>query len=1166
MLIKAEFVQYLGDDSIDHVYLFTISDEDMGLMAIDDVRDWDKKTKPNRISPNFCGAHYEDFVDLQKRGVVVRLPYRPDAFKNITDPFPGQIPNMEMGTVCWLLLKGPFQTRDTYEHKIGKQKLVHPDFECAGIYPHINDFDAFEEQLDKLDGLQAPFLHKTEIESFENLVKTRLEASPRFENNNRLAPGHLDWWYRMLGLCIAFPMTTSFLNHGKKLALQQNRTDELRKAYRDFALTNTQNGTTDYQKGTPLFDICRELSNPSEFGTVGCLLPVALISNPYAFVGPCSNPGISSASSSAATAKLFPFWIMDLLAKTLYKPEPHYIDRIAAIAYEAIRHLEIRNQQAFAKSNWNEAFNFDRDGIVPSGSTLFSRQVIQSAIVQRARELEQLRSAATQKTQKAWINDQYFPNPYPALAGYLGVSPDPIKLGDSLINEALERISERAIYVDEGTEEKQKAYHWRALKHRMRDVEDVVDLMLSQNKMNSGFENILPVSPPRKVKVTPDDLVLNSSQAAASRMVIRWFMSCVTGGPGSGKSFFLRELDRFSKELTSNGRPTALLILGPTNTSASEACEKLPKEEMYIFGAGEKGGPEDEEENRLLTFRIGLGTLDSFLGTLKTSAALRQSMRDRDVILALDETSMITIGSFRQAIDAFRDSTSNNISPNLKRIILLGDPIQLKPQEPDNFHVDALRFLPVTQLEGSERLGAEDQTRTGITIQHLFREARKGMTSKEARFEFAKALLDMSHQTPHPDDNIRCHLVTDIPLQNPGEAENEQFWKRFVNKTERHIRDLVFKEVLDWNNVTLSDNALSPRIPLRATGDERRKAILDYKAFSKAFTQPNLPFQIITLIRRMRSDSGQTEYISSSERVNGWIHDALLGRLPQDEMGYKGFAPNTGVPIRKIPDNDTIIHPVTGPKAVPFDKVIEGLRKNRNAHQEFLSQNRPNNLALVPGWLYVVKENALKKQYGILKGNQLRYIGATVKRHRNYYRFETVEKNSNNPPREVVLSQRYCTNQYLGYGWAINVHQSQGAEYPLVIVIWMDGICYPFITANWEKLVVPSEREVLNPVQELRFGGLALGTDLASLDDRLDNRALYTASTRTKIIEKTEVDALQTATEAVKNKKIGRVVFIAGRHALKRYLSLTIHERKTPLAGLMWKKLKAQEGSADGKA
>lgn len=85
-----------------------------------------------------------------------------------------------------------------------------------------------------------------------------------------------------------------------------------------------------------------------------------------------------------------------------------------------------------------------------------------------------------------------------------------------------------------------------------------------------------------------------------------------------------------------------------------------------------------------------------------------------------------------------------------------------------------------------------------------------------------------------------------------------------------------------------------------------------------------------------------------------------------------------------------------------------------------------------------------------------------------------------------------------------------------------------------------------------------MGSELASLDDRLDSRAFYTASTRTSM-KKLDIEHRLAGMENNSNNKVGRCVIVAGKHALRRYLSLKVHDRCSPLYGMVWDKLQMAE-------
>lgn len=1504
MLVKAEFVQELGEETLDYLFLFTLSEEDLKLMRLDGVRHWDKKHVRLKISQNLTGDLYDAVLDIHRRGFVVKVPFKPDTYENM-EPFPGQMRKLRPGNPYWIMLKGPWRREEVYQNKIGKQRVSHPVFEGAGIYPYVKDLQGFMDYAQQLDYLPQSFFQDSEMESLEAKFQESIQQS---------GPKALDWWFRLWGLVTNPCLTKNWLKAGENL-YGKNKKVAFHQCYELFGQTTDERKNPNRPIGSPLFNLIAELSNPEEFGALGVLLPYAMMLNPYAFVGPCSSPGLTSSTGSNATQKLLPFWIMDLFARTAYDLDYRYPDRAASIVFEALRHLEQRNYQAFTsftgnKPNWSETFNFDKDGIAPSGSTIFSRTVVQAAVQRRNKDLEFVRRGSLSKV---YLGDSYYPNPYKALGGFLGKALDQVNINKDL-TQNIDKISKGCVKID--TEDKQQAYQWRGLKHRVSTIEDLSSLILDQS-LNFGSNPMLRVSPPLtednasekefRKKCTP-------SQATASRMVIRWRFSCVTGNPGTGKaqpldaqiltpsgwkrmgdisvgdciiggkgnvtqvqavypqgeqdvyrvcfsdgshtectpdhlwltanreervkipnsnrrknvwkvrslseikdtlkdkygasnhripiiqppvlvdqtntntgidpylmgfligdgcfrstglsfttadseilqnipnllpqhhaitelggytygikghrccneiiqelrqeglwgcrsetkfipskylfttpanrlailqglmdadgygkgtdlefytsssqlakdvqfliqslggtakvkskesaykhnneqrkghpayrlwicfppnlkpfrltrklenyqprtkypprriirsieyigkkqtqcirvtspdqlyvtndfivthnSYWLHELERFVREISQTGSDTYLLLLTPTNKASSRITDLFPPEDVYMFGSqkdpdeDENGEDEEEERRERNTFRVAVGTIDSFLGKIKTDPRLRAELRRRNGVLGIDECSMVTAEKFKEVLDFFRDADTNALSERLLRGVLIGDPYQLLSVEPGNFYSDMLKFLPTTQLKEQMRYGRDADDDFEISLEDLFDSVRSGMTNEQQRVQVVEKLVDVSQNPSLAGNHIGVYMVDDIPTDQPPMENNEFWWNRFTHDLENQVRDIVFSEVLNWNHAQLSGGALTPRVPMKPTREERRQAAADYRKFASAFTQRDMPFQIITCVRKPRSDSGQTEYISSSARVNGWIHDALLGRTVQD-IGYQGYFPRNGAPMVPI-GTENIWYPKFGDEWIPYTEALKKNQGRRAQLRDFLRRYRPNNLILSPGWPYIVLKQHFKK-YGVFQGDVLKFVGVTPRRNRNYYRFVTTDEKE----KEVVVSARYCTKQHLSYGWASNVHQVQGSEYPLVIVLWLDGICYPFLNQNWQQVCTRSDEEIVTPLKSFKYGGASMGNELASLDDRLDSRALYTAITRTSIKKTDNEQRLPGIDNSTGQKKVGRCVIVAGKHALRRYLSLKVHDRASPLYGMVWEKLQLaqQEGS-----
>lgn len=976
----------------------------------------------------------------------------------------------------------------------------------------------------------------------------------------------VDQFFRIAGCVLGFPLTRAFLEEGLRRysALNGQRgTPALFELYRLWAQATRDRVERDYVDpdapadlhtliGEPLRQTIVDLSNPTEFGAPGAKLLLHAMLAPYSLVGPASSPGGVTLREGSGVVRLLPFWACDILAQTLYPvepepgAEPHATRRAQAVVSEAFFHLERRNRRAFDVLRDSgfpdrdaQPIRFDfMDLPSVSGSTVFSETVVDDAVVRRKNDLEKAVMPRL-SNRFVWIADERYRTPWMALAGFLGV---PLRHfgrlgGRESRSEVIGEVTAPAWHPEQVERAEPVRHNFLQLLTRAEVDREMARLVIDQAaRVNEAAElNVRPPVVEGRRGAGEHRLVLSPSQAEAFRNAQRWRLSVVTGDPGTGKTTIVRELARLVREATDG--EGFLLVLAPTNRAAAQLAQRLQSEvtvRLYLLGE------ESDEPGMPTEFDIAVGTVDSFRARMQTVENFRILMLGRPLVVAIDEASMLTMDQFAAVVDLISVSPDEawlgqeGLTDSVLRIVLLGDPFQLPSVDPGNFLWDMMRFLPVVRLREQHRFGREAGQTGGL--ESFFTLIRLGMERGDARQVAVDWML--AHDREHrgnpdrfaswgldaPDNRhgqVRVVLIDDLPQRLPGDDAG---WQEFMLQLNDQVRDAVFREISDWN----SDGARAesvPFIPHPASPAEREQAWRRQVLFRSDMTAPKAPFKVVTMFRRLNSESGLTHYISSAQRVNGWFHDALQGMLIGPD-GQRQVAMTDLPASMVIPD-------------LPWrDRWRELAHGNHLAQaRHFAFGSRPRDLVLCPGWPYTVLRNEFRP-FGIFRSETVTYTGPVQERGRQRFRFISEQG------REMVISRRYARLRYLAYGWSTNVHQIQGAEYPLVVALWFEGMAFRQAQAWWQAI----QPDATRGTERLDLGGDG--------EERMDLRAFYTAITRTRARFELVRREKQTNLKVVADSP-GRCVIIAGRHALRRYLGLQVQQRATGFAGTVLDLVKA---------
>jgi len=1204
VLVKATFISRSQEDGGAPRYVFLLHPEDMQLLNIPAVRHYDPVFvppadisgtdhmygRPLGRAVTTRGAPFARQL-MVHRGFAIRLPYNPESSGGRPDerPLPGLLPDLSntwhSGQEFWVLLRGGWRTRATYPLAELKPAAI-PEYSGLGIFPVIphKEIGDYRGDLD-----QMPWhLHQNRgIPSMAEVLDADLAENPGMRRRK------LDTWWRCWGIAVGMPVIPGILQLGQRLFVRGVDDPRFVDFYAAYARTGDDPSYVDshdwlirahtereYSPEDPLRGTVLDMANPEEYGSPGALLPLAMIDNPYAFVGPCSVRSISNANMGSGVRTRFPWWVCDLLARRIYGEQATHEPRASALVYETLQYLERRAHDAFRElgrdgfpknRDADDVFDFDERGPSPEGSTVFERSIMERAVLRRVADLEGCVEAnPRQPIRNVWIGGVQVTNPYPAIAGFLGVRMEAVpELHTPETRwEAAGRVVEPVQQPNhEGLLERRYG-----LRERVRASRQALEIMMQQS-VPFGRNPVLPAAPalrrddPRweTQQPPPARLLATEGQAHALETIYRWRMSMITGEAGTGKTALQRELARLAQQLSNEADTDRVIyvVLTPTNRAARSVLRVMQEQTSNIQLIGAAGEEIAQREVDIFTrsaeAAVIIGTVDSYLRKIEHDADFASMFLNNHVLIAFDEGGMLTHEAFVDVLQPFRvlregmdEDDFFELAPNLLRVVVFGDPSQMKSIDPGDFLADCVAVLPVTRLTEQMRFGGADQE-----LAHFFGIVRASMDSEPARRDVAEILLERA-ENPDPDSLLRVLLVDDLPAVAQLPHGQGDWFVRFRLGVEEQVRRILFRELLDWSRAELSAPSRAHALPVtawQAAGADLMRATEDYDAFHRSVADPLMPFVITTMVRRLASNNprldSRTHYVSSSDRVNGWIHDTLRGWMvpfdpdwdPAPIPGAVPLIPAVGDErVRYLPLDARYVDEDPG-RYEKFSTIWSELaldRSNRERTRRFLSDYRPYTLMLSPGWPYIVQTNDFKTE-GVFRGERVRYMRAWRQRRKAYQVFEAEGGN------EIPVPNRLCNRAYFNYGWATNVYQVQGAEFPLVVVLWLDGLNPGMMRHEWDRIrprydgrrMIPS----LDPLPA--EGG---NRRYPALDDSLDLHALYTAVTRTQSRPEmvTRVDGRE-----MRQTARGRCVLVVGKHALRRYLTLQVYPRVTALDGLL---------------
>lgn len=170
--------------------------------------------------------------------------------------------------------------------------------------------------------------------------------------------------------------------------------------------------------------------------------------------------------------------------------------------------------------------------------------------------------------------------------------------------------------------------------------------------------------------ISPDEDFLDKDQQTAVANSLKYPLSIITGGPGSGKSTVTASICHCIEKAM--GGKAKLVLIAPT----AQAAQRLHEATGY----------------HCITLHAALGASEE-AGFLQSSG----KQLDADLVL-IDEASMLDLYMVRALLTKLTPRT---------RTVLLGDEDQLESVEPGNVLHDLIdsRRIPVTVLKGEHRFG-----------------------------------------------------------------------------------------------------------------------------------------------------------------------------------------------------------------------------------------------------------------------------------------------------------------------------------------------------------------------------------------------------------------------------------------------------------------------------
>lgn len=1189
MLVKARFLRKVPQEGeLDHRYLFLLSALDARLLAPHDrplvTTSWPPGLPARGIvlQSGHVGAQGGEQLPLEEmtRLFVADLPFAPDIGDANVPPGTEreQVAALVPGSWHWLMVEGTF---GWLRHANDGVVLPMDDLRgarllrvyCAGMYPWFpaEDYDAVVAARARQHGVANP----------QPLSRLASDGLPVSDDN-------ADWLVRAVGAALSLPITPAILQEGLQLHTSGARVPLATGLTRLYALWQRATPPPKVRprprfgppppppphelRGQPLIEILTDLSNPEEYGSPGAMLLAQVAANPYRWVGISGSPGSGMLRDGGGASHLLPFWSMDLVAHALQgrgatADEPLAVERSMAVATETFRQLEHRNIRAFlvydefGRSRGSSQFDFDwlQGGIPflsPTGSTVFAESVVASGLTRRVQDLNR---PVQHPNAIVYFGDTRWPSPWTAYAGFLGIRLQPLRrlqhpAGREAAIAAVASPTLHPLQAETPTDATMD-YRFLQLTWRQRLDEAIATRVIAQadqsrqptqfdpNRNTQTLPGMLLPSHPivwrPGIDIPSGREAVTPSQGEALRRIGHWYMTAVTGNPGTGKTHLLRELWRVVRECTRD--QGWLLVLTPTNRTAARVCERLTDiardgEPLVLGGKG--------QDKTKAHFGIAVGTIDAFVARMQYARLFAHSILSRDGILVIDECGMVTTERFVSVLSRI-DPPASQRSPTqngrLLRIVLGGDPYQLESVEPGNFFLDIMRGVAATELREPVRTmaagiaGTSARDETGL--EPFFGLVRASMDREELRYTVVRYLLAHVHgaaptttegreaneaagidarqfepfNLPVPaaggSSAIRATVVEDLPTRQP---ETREAYGLFLGTLEDQVRNAVFRTILRYRGVQLSltkvddtDTApILPAIPITADAAIKQAAALDFHRIRTAVTAREPAVKIVALYRTARSMTGETAYISSSTRINRWFVDFLNGHLPRPAGYWRPSINQT--PTTRDPE----------PETDDPDDAREQLQ-------------------LVDGWPYQVRRNDFRP-FGIFRGERVTLLGCTGGRNSVLYRFLSESG------RQMAIPPRWCQPRYLTYGWATNVHQVQGAEYPLIIFVWIEGVpwngpggiqqAWPHVWPGATK--IDRFRRVVRPV------------NAPGEDGRLDLRRFYTGITRTMALwRSTDPRNRRTAN--------GQCAIITGYHALRLYLGIETLQRATGFAGIL---------------
>lgn len=602
-----------------------------------------------------------------------------------------------------------------------------------------------------------------------------------------------------------------------------------------------------------------------------------------------------------------------------------------------------------------------------------------------------------------------------------------------------------------------------------------------------------------------------NDQVSAMVNLIYKNLLVLSGRPGTGKTYTITKFVSNIVNKVKKDESPLFLLLSFTNKAVNKLNEYVMNNLYSDRDIEELLKAQEGEKNKIKLLNshknLWVSTIDLFVWEVMASQnkkLLEKLEKADDLFIIIDEIGMVSLDKFNLLISTLENLYGGEeFYKTLQKIVFSGDYAQLISIGVGDFFGDLLTILPMVDLKESVRFGKDkDLSKFFETIRQMRFEIRDR--------QIAKDYLTAIKKIDEKEKNVLINPVDDVLIKGDLyyalQEDCIDYIYRFIYRIIEDLCKTVLYTEIDVNKYlsansdssgggffkSKKDKAYTPLFKLveKKEGFDINKVLIDL------FIKNSHKFKIITQYRKEQSIL-EEYFISSSTRINKLILFTLLGIRFYDQ-DYS-IRTNKDIEIvHSIPEKQYI--EASTDKKIEINDAINMLieREDHLTLKKFISEMEFNKIFLIRDVPYVVKSRRLRK-YGLNIGDFVHFKGISKIEGEKYLKFikytGSIKDFYDIPINRVTLRD-------IQYGWACNIHQLQGDEFPVVVV--------PFLGGLYQN---PTPQETVSKRNLKRF----------------DSRALYTSLTRVKL-SKTE----------------GRLIVYFGRQYLDVLEETEIVLRDTP--------------------